>query len=305
MLLEYGMNLFPYLNNIFSNNHQDQELISLAFMDSPIASFISDIDGKFVQVNHKFVELTGYTNKELKGESLSILKSGRHNNLFYKGLWTNARDLDNYSFEIYNRCKNGKIILVFERVQKVKIGNKTYFLVIQEDITEKKKLETRYQHLATHDPLTNLANRTLLIDRFSQAVFHAKRRQKKIALFLCDLNEFKDVNDNYGHNFGDKVLKSIAKNLQSIVRESDTVARYGGDEFVIIVEHLKTDKEILEVFQEIKLKSSIRIEDKEAISDISMSIGHAIFPSEGMEFQQLISLADTRMYENKKVYYGY
>jgi len=299
------MKFFSYFNDIFTNAPQAQNLNSLAFKHSPIASFISDENGCFVEINNSFTELTGYTSYDLIGEPLSILKSGKHNNLFYKNLWLKALELDSYSFEIYNRCKNSKIILVREHVAKIQENKKTYYLVTQEDITEKKKLENRQQHLATHDPLTNLANRTLLKDRFSQAVLHAKRNHKKIVLFICDLNEFKDVNDSHGHLFGDKVLKSVADKLCSIVREGDTVARYGGDEFIIIVEQLKTDEEIKSIYKDIKEKSSLHVEDNEASCDISMSIGHAVFPSDSVDYDQLITLADTNMYNSKKEYYGY
>jgi len=299
------MKFFSYLKHIFSDDSQSLDLSSLAFLNSPVASFISDEHGKFIKINQSFTKLTGYENKDIIGEALSILKSGKHNNQFYKNLWAKALEVDSYSLEIYNRCKCNKIILMLERVSKIKIKGKTYFFVTQEDITEKKKLENRQQHLATHDPLTNLANRTLLKDRFSQAVFHAKRKHKKIALFLCDLNEFKDINDNYGHIFGDKVLKAVGENLQGIVRDGDTVARYGGDEFVLIVEQLKTDDEIMDILKEVKEKSAINVKDSDFTCEINMSIGHATFPSDGLGFEQLINIADTRMYDSKKVYYGY
>jgi len=299
------MKFFSYLKHIFTNHSEVQDLSSLAFVNSPTSCFIADKDGKFVEVNHSFTKLNGYTNKELIGEPLSILKSGKHNNQFYKNIWIKSLELDSYSFEIYNRCKNTNIILMLEKVAKVKSNGNTYFLVTQEDITDKKKLENRQQHLATHDPLTNLANRTLLMDRFSQAVFHAKRKHNKIAVFLCDLNEFKDVNDTYGHNFGDKVLKAVANNLRNVIRDGDTVARYGGDEFVIIVEQLKMEDEIKTILAEIKRKSTLSVEDDAVSCDVSMSIGHAIFPSDGVAFEQLINLADTRMYDAKKDYYGY
>jgi len=295
------------INSLFKNiteNNTQAELNSLAFLDSPMASFISDEAGDFIQTNSAFSDLTGYTNKELKNNPISILKSGKHNNSFYKTMWDKILESGAGNFEIYNRKKDASIILVQSYIRKITYQEKTYFLAVQEDITQQKELANRQEHLATHDPLTGLANRTLLQDRFSQAVLHAKRKHNKFALFLCDLNEFKVVNDTFGHNFGDKVLKNISENLQAIVREEDTIARYGGDEFIIIVEHLQNNQDIEDVLNILKLNSAIDLKDSEGECYMSMSIGHATFPSDGMELEQLIQIADSKMYESKKIYYG-
>lgn len=295
------------LDNLFQNftrNTTHEGLRSLAFVNSPIASFISNENGNFLEVNQAFSNLLGYKNQELINESISILKSGKYNHQYYKDLWVKLSTQDSYSFEIYNRCKDGRILLFQEEVIKIKHLGKIFYIVSMQDITSRRELENRQQYLATHDPLTGLANRTLLKDRFSQAVFHTKRKDKKIVMFLCDLNEFKQLNDKNGHNFGDKVLKSIAKNLQSIVREGDTVSRYGGDEFVIIVEQLKSEKEIKELVNSIQKHSTIFVEDDNKKFKVSMSIGHACFPEDGLEFEQLIKVADSQMYKNKEKYYA-
>nr|WP_275854705.1 diguanylate cyclase [Sulfurimonas sp. MAG313] len=272
-------------------------------MKSARASFIADEAGMFVEINQAFRKLLGYNNNELVNEPISILKSGKYNHQYYKDLWTKLLAQEHCSFEIYNRCKDGTILLFQEDIIRIKHHGKTFYIVTLEDITTRRDLENRQQYLATHDPLTGLANRVLLLDRFSQAVFHTKRKNKKIAIFVCDLNAFKKLNDTYGHNFGDKVLKNVAKNLKNSVRQSDTVARYGGDEFVMIIEQLDSQDEIKRMVESINKNSTIKIEDKGREFTVNMAIGYACYPGDGSEFKQLIEIADAKMYENKQKYY--
>ncbi|RLA80070.1 MAG: hypothetical protein DRG78_11705 [Epsilonproteobacteria bacterium] len=292
------------VRNLFIKNKQI-DLSSFMFMESPVASTLLDKDAYILQVNHAFSELTGYSASEAIGEAVSILKSDKHDHTFYKNLWSILLESDKHKFEIWNKCKDGSVILIKQNVVKIIIDKKEYFLVVSEDITEERRLSNRQHHLATHDSLTGLANRTLLQDRFSQAVLHAKRNHKKMAIFICDLNEFKEVNDTYGHNFGDKVLQEVSDALINIVRESDTVARYGGDEFVIIAEQLNTSDKAIDILNDIKAKSSLSVKYDNQHHDISLSVGHACFPSDGMQFEQLINIADTRMYNQKRIYYGH
>ena len=297
--------MFKFLFDRFILTTKESELSSLSFMQSPSASIILDKDANILEVNNSFCEMIGYTIKELIGQPISILKSGKHDNIFYKKLWNIFNESNKHNFEIYNKCKDGTILLMEEKIVRIVKNKEVYFMVTVDDITEQRRLLNRHQHLATHDTLTGLANRTLLNDRYSQAILNAKRNHKKLAIFLCDLNSFKEVNDTYGHNFGDVVLQKISKNLQDLVRDTDTVARYGGDEFVIIVEHIHNNDEIIEIYNQLKSKSSVHVENKSGNCDMSMSIGHACFPADGLQFEQLISIADTRMYSNKQKYYGY
>jgi len=299
------MRVINFLFGNTSNKENMKDLSSFAFMGSPMPSFISSLDGVILNINKAFTHLTGYDKNESINKPISILKSGQHNNLFYKELWEQLLKFDTHNYEIYNRCKNGTILLMQISVTKIKHSDTNYFIVTLADITQQRKLENRQQHLATHDPLTGLANRTLLKDRFSQAILHANRNNKKVALFLCDLNDFKNVNDNYGHNFGDKVLITVANKLTSLVRDSDTVARYGGDEFIIITDNLQNEAEALDILHELKTKTTILVEDAGNSSEISMAVGHAIFPSNGTQFDQLVSIADIKMYDSKKESYGY
>lgn len=297
------MSFLKKIKQLFITTH-NSELSSIAFIKLPLSGLITDMNGDILSVNEKFTELTSYSESEALGENMSLLKSGEHDNLFYKNLWSTLLKIDEYSFEISNRCKGGEILIMQESIQRTLIAGKEYFVITLEDITESKKQEKRQLHLATHDPLTGLANRALLADRYKHAILNAQRNHTKLSVMLCDLNEFKQINDNYGHNVGDEVLKEVAFRLKSIVRESDTVARYGGDEFLIILEQVEEShvQDINALINE-NLDFTMFIEGNEC--RVSLSSGYACFPSDGTIFEQLVSLADIKMYDAKARYYGF
>lgn len=281
----------------------NEELNSLAFMNSPTATLIVDEDGKILNVNNVFSQLTGYTNSDAVGENMSLLKSGKHDYNFYKSFWKNISQLLKHDYEIFNRCKDNTILLMRERVMHINDGVMRYFVVTLEDITEEKKQLDRQCHLAMHDELTGLANRTLLNDRFTQSQLNAVRNGNEMGVLLCDLNEFKQVNDSFGHSVGDSALKEVADKLMQIIRTSDTVCRYGGDEFVIIFGKVKEYGELDTRVKDIKSSFPISIKNQKDCS-IDICIGYASFPSEGTTLKQLISMADIKLYEDKKRYYG-
>ncbi len=295
--------MLDFLLSLFKKTQQD--IASSAFANLPIATIIINECGVIEQASDGIIDLTGYVKDELVGKNMSFFKSGKHNHAFYKALWTKLTSLDRFSFEVYNKKKSGKVVLIKSHIKNFQQNGKKYFLVTQEDITKEDKLFKRQKYLATHDQLTGLANRTLLHDRYEHAVSNSKRNYSKLLILLCDLNEFKQINDDYGHNFGDLVLKEVSDNLSSIVREGDTVARYGGDEFIIIVENFKNSQEVLDLVKNIKSQSNIVVNNGEVSCPVTMSIGHATFPDAGVTFEQLVAVADIKMYENKNNYYRY
>lgn len=280
-----------------------QQLTSLAFMASPVASAIVTDTGVIVDVNYSFAQMMGYEREEMLGERMSLLKSGEHNDAFYKDMWQRLLSTGQHDLELYNRKKNNTIILVRQKITHIKNAAKSYFITTQEDITEQRKLLERNNYLATHDPLTGLANRALFNDRFAHSLLNAARTGKKMGLLMCDLNEFKSINDNEGHSFGDKVLQACARKLQESVRKSDTVARYGGDEFTIILEHIENYDEVKEKMQEIASQLPIAVSHEQSECDITMSIGYAVFPEDGLSVEQLFRIADMKMYDAKNNYY--
>ena len=300
------MQIFSSVMNLFSRQISRTPLstLSIAFSASPVAMLVVKANGQIVQINDKFASLTGYSSQDIVGENMSLLKSSKHDNRFYNELWRKFKEHDTHSFEIYNRCQDGRVLLFKEQIQRVEISSDEYFIITLEDITQQKKQETRQVHLATHDPLTGLANRALLNDRYKHALLTAKRNHSKLGIMICDLNEFKQVNDLYGHTFGDEVLKNFASRLSSLVRESDTVSRYGGDEFIVIFEQINNGVKVEEVYNMLLEKLRFNVEHDGSTCEVSASLGYACFPEEGTTFEQLVNVADMKMYNSKKSYYG-
>lgn len=290
-------------SKLFSNSLSN-ELFIHAFKDSPVASLIVSINGEILEVNSSLLKLMGYTEKELIGANMSLFKSFKHNNTFYKNLWSNLKKATEYSFEVINRDKFGKLLEIKEQVKFVKCSTQKCFIITFEDITEQNIQEKRQQYLATHDPLTGLANRALLKDRYDHAILNAVRHHTQLAVMVCDLNGFKEINDDYGHNFGDEVLKEVSNRLDRLVRESDTVARYGGDEFILILEQVESIS-VEEMKNNILNRLTFDLKYNEDTCRVNTAIGYSRFPSDGTTFEQLISVADNNMYDAKREYHGF
>lgn len=293
------MAFFRKLFHINSYPKQSKELSSLAFMQNPLAMLITDEKGNILNINDAFTQLTGYSEIDIVDQKMSLLKSGEYNHSFYKSFFEKLLQTGKHHLEIYNKCQDGSLKLMNERIVKIKTNEMVYYLITLEDITERKKLAERYQHLATHDPLTGLANRTLLEDRFKHALLNAQRTSKKLAILMCDLNKFKQLNDTYGHAFGDIALKSVAHKLSDYVRASDTIARFGGDEFTLILEQVEDRHDIEKFIDSLKVNFPMPLTCRDEVCEVNISIGYACFPDDGVTFNQLVHHADTKMYEEK------
>ena len=292
------------LKKLFIKNTSSQDLSLLAFSQTPVATVLTDLEGTILNINHSFTSLTGYTPSDIKGHKMSLLKSGEYNNAFYKSFYTKLNSSKTHALEIYNRCKNDQVLLMKEKIVHIQSNGAHYYIVTLEDITEQKKQSDRFQHLAMHDMLTGLPNRTLLRDRFSHARLNATRNGKKLAILMCDLNEFKEINDTYGHNAGDVTLKSIAEKLEESLRTSDTIARYGGDEFVIILEQINNMDEVSNIINTLNSSFPLTIDTADGTFEVCLSIGYSLFPNNGTTFDQLLNSADDKMYKEKERYYG-
>ncbi len=252
-------------------------------------------------VNQAFSTVTGYELTEIVGKNPRFLKSGRQNPAFYDEMWTRLTESDHWQGEIWNRRKDGEIYLESLSISVVRnlAGKITNYVGMYTDITARKKEEERLQYLATHDPLTNLPNRILFNDRLNQALARAQRNRRLVGLLFIDLDGFKAINDNFGHERGDHLLQAVARRLSGSVRHSDTVARVGGDEFTGLMEELTNVQSASGVAEKIlaSIGKPFQVGDNQIL--ISASIGISIYPIDGGTGEILLRKADIALYRAK------
>jgi diguanylate cyclase (GGDEF)-like protein/PAS domain S-box-containing protein len=268
---------------------------------------VTDENANIIQINQAFTDLTGYIVQDVIGKNPSILKSDRQSSVFFERMWGSLQRDRSWQGEIWNRRKNGEIFPAWLSITAVvdKNGKVTNYVGAYVDFTERKKAENEIHHLAFYDPLSQLPNRRLLLDRLHQGIATGARNRTGGALMFLDLDNFKTLNDTKGHAIGDLLLIEVSRRLQACVREGDTVARFGGDEFVLLLESLSEDSAHAAVqaraIGEKVLKSlsdPYELEGSEFHSSSSMGITLFINYKDTMD--ELLKQADTAMYEAKK-----
>lgn len=207
---------------------------------------------------------------------------------------------DNYEVEHDFVTIGRRTLLLNARQIEREVGKEKIILLAIEDITERKKYEEKIQQMAFHDSLTGLPNRKLFSDRLGIVLAQAKRNKKKVGIVMLDLDNFKDVNDTLGHDVGDTLLKAVAERLSVILRKSDTVARFGGDEFVLIFPDMEVIEEAIQVVQKIidRFHKPFLIDTHQLV--VTTSIGIAVYPNDGMDEEILMKNADIAMYQAKQ-----
>lgn len=233
------------INDISFRKQAEAELrIAATAMESQHEMFVTDADNVILRVNRAFTEVTGYSAEEAVGQTPRLLKSGRHGREFYHQMWTSIAETGGWQGEIWGRRKNGEIYPKWLTITAVKDdhGVVTHYVGAHFDITERKRKEEQVRQLAFYDPLTELPNRRLLDDRLQQAMAASARNGKFAALMFLDLDNFKALNDTHGHAVGDLLLIEAAARLSRCVRRVDTVARFGGDEFVVMLSELNAER---------------------------------------------------------------
>jgi diguanylate cyclase (GGDEF)-like protein/PAS domain S-box-containing protein len=284
----------------------DLRIAATAF-ESQEPMMITDANGFIQQVNKAFTKCTGYTAEEAVGQTPRILKSGRHDADFYSAMWERIHNSGTWQGEIWDRRKNGEIYPIWLTISAVKgvDGVVTHYVGAHLDITERKVAEEKIQQLAFHDSLTRLPNRLLFLDRLQHALVFNARNGRGGALLFIDLDNFKTLNDTLGHVMGDMLLQQVAERLVSCVREGDTVARFGGDEFVVMLEDLSNHvlqaaEQTEEVGKKIlaALNQPYQLIKHEFRS--SASIGAAVFNKDRHGAEELLQQADIAMYQAKK-----
>lgn len=263
---------------------------------------ITDAQSHIVDVNAAFERLTGYSRAEVLGKTPGLLKSYRHDPGFYAEMWSSLKAQGYWKGEIWNRRKNGEVFP--ENISIIEITNPageiTNYLATFSDITELKASEERLRHLAHHDALTRLPNRTLLADRIEQAIAQAARRKTLLAVCYLDLDGFKPVNDTYGHAVGDQLLVEISRRLTECLRAGDTVARLGGDEFALLLTDLESPEQTQHLLKRVLsvIGSPFHVDDK-TVATVTASIGYTLFPQDNEDADALLRHADHAMYQAK------
>ncbi|MCX7170149.1 MAG: diguanylate cyclase [Proteobacteria bacterium] len=288
-----------------SERHQREEALRLAAMvfntvDEAVA--VTDRENRIVSVNPAFAAITGYLAEEVIGKDPKLLASGMHPPEFYQDMWQTLSASGGWHGEICNRHKNGKLYVEWLSIKRVcdQQDVTTHYVAVFSDITERKAAEEHMQYLAHYDLLTGLANRTLFTDRLQQTIAKARRDRTSLALMFIDLDEFKPVNDLFGHHVGDLLLKQVASRLQECLRrESDTVGRLGGDEFVVILPEIEATRDALGVAEKILHTLNQPFDIAGHAIRISASIGIAVFPEHGGDEKLLLKSADAAMYRAK------
>ncbi|MDO8454912.1 MAG: diguanylate cyclase [Sulfurimonas sp.] len=275
---------------------------ALVFENTHEGILITDENVKVVRINTRFTKITGYTFDEVAGLNPNFLQSGAHDKEFYKNMWNIIQENGLWYGELNNRRKDGEYFATMQSITAVKDenGKVSGYVSVISDISERKTYELKLLHLASHDALTSLPNRTHFHDNLRKAIQNAKRNKYKIAVLFLDLNDFKKVNDTLGHEVGDALLKEVSSRLKECLREADTVARLGGDEFAIVLHEIKSVNDAVEVAQKIIQKVSEPFKVGETTLIPSTSIGISIYPEHGDDGDKLLKLADKAMYVAKQ-----
>ena len=281
---------------------KENALSSRIFNETNEGVLITDPFGNITTINPAFTQITGYDREDIIGKNASVLNSGRQGVDFYTEMWKIIRDQGHWQGEIWNRKKSGEVYAELLSISSLKDSkNKVIHHVgIFTDITLSKKQQETLELMAHYDVLTKLPNRVLFADRFSQAIAHSKRTKSLLGVCFLDLDYFKPVNDNYGHDIGDKLLIEVATRIKKNIREEDTVSRQGGDEFAILLGDIKNYTQCEQTLERIHyaLAQPYLLDGKSL--NITASTGVTLYPNDNADIDTLVRHADHAMYHSKQ-----
>ena len=287
--------LFWYFNRLL---RKKAKWLNTVLSNAPSALIIFDNVGHILRWNHEASAVFGWSQDEVKGKIIFDFLIPLPNQYKLRELLKRTLDNENCPSEYYwCYTKSGKMILCDWKNAALQSNR---LIAMVRDVTEQKELEDKLNQMAHSDALTGVANRTLFFQKLEEAISLAKRRKEKVALLFIDLDDFKIVNDQYGHEFGDVVLCEVVQRIKMAVREADTLARIGGDEFVLILHDCDTKERAMQVAEKVlfHLERPIQVSGLTVI--VGGSIGISFYPDDGKKTGELLKSADQAMYEVKQ-----
>lgn len=279
------------------------QLYANVFTHAREGIIIANADGNIVDVNEALTHISGYSREELLGKNPSELSSGRQDKEFYAHMWQELKKNGHWSGEVWNRRKGGEVYAEMKTISAVydAHGNAKNYVALCSDITLLKEHAQQLEHIAHYDALTSLPNRVLLADRLSQAMTQAQRRGCLLAVAFLDLDGFKAINDNYGHDVGDQLLVTVASRMKQALRDGDTLSRIGGDEFVAILLDLADIDASIPMLSRMLAAAAEPIQIDGNLLQVTASLGVTFYPQiEDIDADQLQRQADQAMYQAKQ-----
>ncbi len=286
----------------FIETETQLELAKEIFESSIEGITITDAKGNIISVNPAFTRITGYSAEEVLGQNPRVLKSDRHDKEFYEAMWRTLLEKGEWSGEIWNRRKSGEAYPEWLTIKAIKNskGEVTNYVALFHDMSEIHEIKENLEVNVNYDAVTGLPNRKLFTDLLGKVIGHAAIHGEKLAVISVDIDDFRLVNEAIGFNVGDQVLQEMARRLASCVRKDDIVGRLGGDEFVVVIADLTEGAQVLEVTSRILEAVSRPFKYKGREIRLSVSMGIAFYPDDGVDVEVLLKNAEIAMYRSKE-----
>jgi diguanylate cyclase (GGDEF)-like protein/PAS domain S-box-containing protein len=297
-----GIILFAEDITRHKENAERLRLAASVFTNAREGILITDPKGNILEVNDMFTRLTGYSREEVIGRNPRLMKSGLQDNDFYTSMWAVLVEEGQWSGELWNRKKSGDIFAQTTTINAIRDadGNVVQYVALFSDVTELKEHQRQLEHVTHYDMLTSLPNRALFADRLRQAMTLPHQQNQLLAVAYLDLDNFKNLNDRYGHAAGDRLLTALAFNMKCALRKGDTLARLGGDEFVAVLLGLNDAAAIDPVLTQLLEAVSEPVQVGESSLQLTASIGVTFYPQkEDVDADSLLRQADQAMYQAK------
>jgi|GEM_PF-2921023 len=281
---------------------QAEQRLAKSFFDNTSEGIvITDSKGIIINVNSAFSQISGYGKHEVIGKNAGVTKSDKHDDRFYQDMWESLKQTGRWQGEIWDKHKLGQIYPKFLAINEItdKNDNVINYIGIFSDISALKNTQNELEKLAYYDMLTNLPNRPHFFETLDHQLALAKRHKQHFSVLFIDLDGFKAVNDKFGHEVGDQVLKQVSKKLKNCVRKTDFVARLGGDEFTVILLNTDNIKQITQIAVNVNKELASQFKINNNIINIGASIGIFCYPNDGKDVHSILSKADDAMYVAK------